>query len=226
MADESSEPVTQMVALSRVPLLRDRAVEALRELLLSGGLKQGDRINEVELAAQLRISRGPLREAIQRLRAEGIVESRQNQGAYVRVISPEDLAQLFDFRELIERKAAALVAVRGSASDLARLRDYIEAARKSLRAGEPYPRSAGDLHKLILEMCGNPYLQLAGQNIQNQVRLARIQARRGPQWAAGVYEQHEIIIAAIEQRDPERASLAMADHLRSSLKHLSDTENG
>jgi DNA-binding GntR family transcriptional regulator len=217
MADGSSEP--QMATLSRMSL-RDQAVEVLREMLLSGALGQGDRINEVELASRLGISRGPLREAIQRLGAEGIIELRPNQGAFVRSISPEELGQLFEVRELIEGKATALVAVRASSADIARLREHVEVVGKSQRAGESYPRSGGDLHRLILEMCGNPYLQLVGHDMQNQVRLARIQANRGPGWATSVYEEHDLIVRALEQRDPERASAAMVEHLRSSVKHL------
>ena len=224
MTDGAPQDLPQTTVLSRMSL-RDQAVEVLREMLLSGGLAQGDRINEVELAGRLGISRGPLREAIQRLGAEGIVEFRQNRGAFVRTIGAEDLDQLFQFRELIECKATELVATRGSAADIARLREHVEVTGASLRAGEAYPRTAGDLHRLVLEMCGNPYLQVAGDDMHNQVRLARTQVRRGPQWAADVQEEHDRIVTALERRDPDAAARAMAEHLRSSLTHMMEPDD-
>src|SRR6266849_3470977 len=75
-----------------------RAVNVLREMVLSGRLRAGERLNEVELANALRISRGPLREAIQRLRSEGLLTAVSGRGAFVRSFSDDELRELYEVR--------------------------------------------------------------------------------------------------------------------------------
>jgi DNA-binding GntR family transcriptional regulator len=205
--------------LSRVPL-RDQAVEVLRDMVVSGTLGSGDRINEAEVAAQLGISRGPLREAIQRLGAEGFIEFRQNRGAFVRTITLVDVRHMYELREAIEVKAAALAALRAGDEGVRQLEELVRAADDLLSsdAAGSYPVEF-DLHQLVLDLSGNPYLQAAGIDLQNQVRLARIKSGRSPARARLALTEHRLIISAIAARDPDKASVAMADHLRKSFDH-------
>src|SRR5580658_5969207 len=115
-------PGDPVALLNRVPL-RDQAVEVLRDMVVSGTLGSGDRINEAEVAARLGISRGPLREAIQRLGAEGFIEFRQNRGAFVRTITLDDVRHMYEVREAIEVKAAHLAATRATPEGIAQLED-------------------------------------------------------------------------------------------------------
>jgi DNA-binding GntR family transcriptional regulator len=91
--------------LSRISL-RDQAVHALRTMIVNGAMAGGERINEAELAATLGISRGPLREAIQRVGAEGLIEFQRNRGAFVREIALEDIEDMYEARVIIESMAA------------------------------------------------------------------------------------------------------------------------
>jgi DNA-binding GntR family transcriptional regulator len=206
--------------LNRVPL-RDQAVEVLREMVVSGALGAGDRINEAELAAQLGISRGPLREAIQRLGAEGFVDFRQNRGAFVRTISLSDVRHMYELREIIEVAAARFAAARATDDGIAQLRDLLDAAGGALRTGTTGAYPAGfDFHELVLSLCGNPYLQHAGLDLQNQVRLARIKSGSSPERARQALAEHQLIMSAIADRDADRTAEAMAGHLRNSLSQL------
>jgi DNA-binding GntR family transcriptional regulator len=211
--------------LTRVPL-RDQAVESLRDMIITGVLVGGERINEVELAAHLGISRGPLREALQRLGAEGFIEFQQNRGGFVRTITVDDLRHLYEFRELIEVKAATLAASRATEADIARLQDLLNAVDDVLRNDTTgaYPTEF-DLHDLVLTLCGNPYVQQAGLDLQNQVRLARTKSGSSPERARQALTEHHRIIDAIADRDGDRAARAMADHLRNSLSHLIDSRD-
>jgi DNA-binding GntR family transcriptional regulator len=208
----------------KVPL-RDQAVEVLRDLVVSGELEPGDRINEAELAARFGISRGPLREAIQRLGAEGFIEFRQNRGAFVRTITLDDVVQMYEVREVIEVKAAKLAAARATDSGIARLQELLAAVDEVLRNDTTgsYP-SEFDLHQLVLDLSGNPYLQRAGTDLQNQVRLARLKSGSSPERARQALTEHHLIISAIATRDVLGAAEAMSEHLDNSLKQYTSAQ--
>jgi DNA-binding GntR family transcriptional regulator len=205
--------------------LRDQAVDVLREMVASGALGSGSRINEAELAARLGISRGPLREAIQRLGAEGFVEFRQNRGAFVRTITLDDLRHMYEVRELIEVKAATLAAARATDADITDLQNRLRAVGDILSndAAGAYPTEF-DLHERVLALSGNPYLHRAGTDLQNRVRLVRIKSGSSPERARQALTEHDQIITAIARRDTRQAARAMTAHLRNSLQHL--IENG
>jgi DNA-binding GntR family transcriptional regulator len=221
MAEETSAGTVdgQLGLLNRVSL-RDQVVEVLRNMVVSGALASGDRLNEAELAARLGISRGPLREAIQRLGAEGFVEFQQNRGAFVRTITLDDARHMYEVREIIEVKAAMLAASRATDAGIARLGDLMRSVEAVLGDDSgPYPVEF-DLHELVLELSGNPYLQRVGIDLQNQVRLARIKSGSSPERARQALIEHQLIIAAIANRDPDAAAQAMADHLHKSREHV------
>jgi DNA-binding GntR family transcriptional regulator len=211
---------SQLGMLSRVPL-RDQAFEVLRNLVITGDLPSGDRINEADLAARLGISRGPLREAIQRLAAEGFVEFQQNRGAFIKTFTIDDLRQMYEAREVIEVTAARYAATRATDDGVAQLQDLLHSVDTVLRTDTTgaYPVEF-DLHQMVLELCGNPYLQRAGTDLQNQVRLARIKSGSSPERARIALTEHQAIIAAIADRDADRAGQAMSDHIRGSLANL------
>ncbi|MBF4163292.1 GntR family transcriptional regulator [Nocardioides acrostichi] len=206
--------------LTRMPL-REQAVGVLRDMVVSGVLGPGDRINEADLASQLGISRGPLREAIQRLGAEGFVEFRQNRGAFVRSLSPEDVRHMYEVRELIEVKAASLAAQNATEEGVEEMRRLIAATDEVLRTDTTgaYPTEY-DLHALVLELSGNPQLQRIGTDLQVQVRLARVRSGRSPERAREALTEHLQIISAIADRDPRRAGREMRAHLRRALDTL------
>ena len=209
--------------LSRVPL-RDQAVEVLREMVVSGELAPGERINEAELAARLGISRGPLREALQRLGAEGFIEFRQNRGAFVRTITLDDVVQMYQVREVIEVKAAQLAAAANPpASAIAEVEQLLASVDETLRAdgGRAYPTEF-DLHEWVLQMSGNPILSRIGLDLQIQVRLARITSGRSHERARQALSEHQKILLAIAEGNARAAGRAMAEHLQHSLRNLKE----
>jgi DNA-binding GntR family transcriptional regulator len=224
MVDDAMAAV-QPGMLSRVPL-RDQAAEVLRNMVVSGALSSGERINEADLASRLGISRGPLREAIQRLGAEGFIEFHQNRGAFVRSFNLDDLRQMYEAREVIEVKAAQLAARRATGDGIARLQDLLSAVDEVWRTDTTgaYPVEF-DLHELVLDLAGNPYLQRAGIDLQNQVRLARTKSGSSPERARDALTEHQEILAAIADRDPKRAGKAMTTHIQNSLTHLTTSKD-
>ena len=213
----TSAPIT---ALNRTPL-RDQVVEVLRTMVISGDLAQGARLNEAELAGRLGISRGPLREAIQRLGAEGFIVFQRNRGAFVRTFTLDDLRQMYEARQSVEASAARLAAERATEDGVARLQELLASVDTVLRTDTSGAYPVGfDLHELVLGLCGNTYLHRIGMELSNQMRLARIRSGRSPERARAALTEHQEIIAAIAHRDPQRAGDLMHGHIQGSLHNL------
>lgn len=220
MAASGSAVAASTGMLARVPL-RDQAVEVLRDLIVRGVLVSGTRINEVELAASLGISRGPLREAIQRLSAEGLIDSQQNRGAFIREITLEDVRHMYELRQVLEVTAAKFAAARATESDIAELEQQIEEVDRLLQddSTTAYPADS-DFHLRVLQLAKNPYLERSGGELQAQLRIARLRAGGSPERARDALDEHRAILAAIAARDVRAAGKAMTLHLRNSLSRF------
>ncbi|MFC0042420.1 FCD domain-containing protein [Actinomadura rayongensis] len=142
--------------------LRDRAYRTLRERIIEGGLRPGERLVERDLAADLGVSRIPLREALRLLAAEGLVVLVPRRGALVSPFTPADVRDLFDVRQSLEVLAARLAAERADAAGRARLRLRLADNRAALRTGDRAAISAANaaFHAEVLELCGNALLTL------------------------------------------------------------------
>jgi DNA-binding GntR family transcriptional regulator len=200
---------------------RDQAAGRLREQILAGRYTSGTRLNEVEIAAEMGISRGPLREALQRLLVEGLIEVVPHRGAIVRTFTPRELREMYEFRDIVESGAARLAAARASEEGVESLRAMLVVTDELLRnsAEAPYPVSH-DFHRRVVELCGNPPLQRAGIELQTQVRIARQTSGRDPDRARVALDEHREIVEAIARRDPEAAGAAMSHHLSHSLSNV------
>jgi len=229
MTDGSAAATSSVVGPSMLDKtsLRDQVGEVLRDMIVQGVLETGTRINEVELAATLGISRGPLREAIQRLGAEGLIDFRRNRGAFVKEITPQDIHHMYELRETIEVEAARLAARRADNDDVAILQGHIEAVDELLAADSDtaYP-SQFDFHQSVLALAKNPYLYRAGADLQVQLRIARLRSGGSPERARQALEEHRAVLAAIAAKDEDAAAGAMRDHLVNSLKQLTSIAGG
>src|SRR6266568_4532718 len=116
--------------------LRQSVYEALVELVIAGRLTSGQHLVETELARQLGVSRQPVREALHRLEAEGWVDLRPNQGAFVHVPTDHEVDELLDVRELLEVEAARLAAHAATKDQVANLADVCKRGEAAVEAGQ------------------------------------------------------------------------------------------
>ncbi len=205
---------------------RDQAFGILRQQLLDGTYEPGSRLNEVEIADAMGISRGPLREALQRLVAEGLVVVVAHRGAFVRSFSPLELQQMYEFREIVESGAARLAARRATDEAVGGLRAMLRETAQLLdtTAGSVYPASP-DFHRRTLELSGNPALLRAGTELQTQAKMARRSSGRLPGRARAAFDEHLVIVDAIGRRDPDAAQNAMTRHLANSFTSVSQARH-
>ncbi|ANY06145.1 GntR family transcriptional regulator [Pseudonocardia sp. HH130630-07] len=205
---------------------RAQTEEILRRWIVEGRFAPGERLNEVDLARELGISRGPLREALQRLAASGLVTLVSHRGAYVRTFSRREIADLFELRIALEEMAAGLAAERITDQEAADLLSTMAGISGQMSPSEPgpYPHAV-DLHSRIAVLSRNAVLVTHLSEVHAHLALARVTSGNRPERARDAVAEHEAIVRAIAGRDRIGARERMGDHLRhamaSSLSSLS-----
>lgn len=195
-----------------------RAVDVLRGMVLRGQLASGERLNEVELAGALGISRGPLREAIQRLVSEGLLTAVSGRGAFVRTFTPESLGDLYEVRIALEVHAVRLAAEVAGREDIAALRAMLDETGAAVTGGSSYPETL-DFHGRLVALCGNVALRDAATEVHRQVSLARSRSGHVTERAKEALTEHRAVLDALARGDADAAAAHMTDHLRASLGH-------
>jgi DNA-binding GntR family transcriptional regulator len=199
----------------------ERAVGAVRELILRGDLPAGARLGEVELAERLGVSRTPIREALTRLAAEGLVEIVPNRGARVSSWSVAELEGVFDLRSALEPKLTGLAVPRADATDVAVLEDL---AAAMLEVGLPGPRQDLDalvplnrrFHDRLVAVADQPALAtaLAGA-IHAPIQLRNFHAYDEASLRRSLAHPVEIV-AGIRAGDPTWAQAVMTAHIHNA----------
>jgi DNA-binding GntR family transcriptional regulator len=194
--------------------LAGQTVDVLRELVLIGEIPPGCRVNEVELAQRMRISRGPLREAIRHLISEGLLVYVPHRGAYVPQADMPELYALFELRAALECAAARLAAARRTEAGLASLRQVSADSRRGFDAGRRFPyRLDIAFHRTLLDAADSPRIADQVRLVQQQVILLRSRHEVDAVHTRSSMDDHDGLIAAIAARDEGRAAEVMAIHL-------------
>lgn len=189
-------------------------VETLRERLLSGQIPSGARINEVELAQELSISRGPLREAIRQLVSEGLLVHRPNKGAVVFEADLEEVQALFELRSALETAAARLAAARRGRKDITALRRTCERSRKVLATGRRFAHSTDlDFHRALLDAARSPRISEQVCRVHQQIIVVRSRQDVARSHTDASLTDHEQIAEAIAEGQADRAADLMELHL-------------
>lgn len=199
----------------------DQAEAALRRQILSGHRAPGDRLNEVEIAAELGVSRGPVREAMQRLARDGLVLVQPHRGSFVRNLKPDEIVDLYEVRIALECTAARLAAERRSDADVTALAELLDSSAEAV-AGDgdtPHYPAHLDLHELVAIVSGNARLHRAVVQINQELKLVRAVSGFRPERAPRALVEHSDVVSAIVERDVEQAAELMRKHLLQSLEN-------
>jgi DNA-binding GntR family transcriptional regulator len=201
--------------------LTDRVYRAIKDRILAQHIEVGSRLYDDELAAQLRVSRTPVREAIIRLSREGLVDIIPRSGTHVRTFTEQDIEQIFDLRIALEALAARKATPRIPPDQIASLRKLHARAEAALKAGDATVSLEFDrkMHCVILEWSGNRRLQDMMAMINDFVALFRNLGARTP-FHRGYTSRHREIMRALERRQPEAAATALAEHIEVARKEL------
>jgi len=203
-----------MTQFQRPYSVREAAYAYLRGAILAGALLPGARISEPGLAQELGISRTPVREALHRLAQEGLVELLPGRGARVRVLSVEEVREVYDVRALIEGEAAALAAQNATEAELNRLEQLLQ--ELDALPDEAYAQQMRvdfDFHTSLVEAAHNKTLARIYADLRSSLTLIRSFLQTLSQHPK-TREQHQAIVSALRARNPAMASEAVRAHVR------------
>ena len=205
----------ELQEMSQGELAYARLVEAIR----SGVFKPGDRLREVDIAARLSLSRTPIREALRKLEADGIVEHRARIGAVIRRLSHGEVVELYEMRVVLERTAAEMAAKHAVAAEI----DALEALNAQIAGAKAQPQDAAainqDFHRGIYLATRNRFLLEAARALNNALMLLGETTLDDAARIDMVCHQHQDIIDAIRAGDVEAAGASAEAHLETSLRH-------
>jgi DNA-binding GntR family transcriptional regulator len=214
------------------PNISDEVYAVLKKRILSRQLALGERLDLSELEEQLGISRTPLKDALNRLALEGLVEIQPRRGTFVVNPTPDEIAESFDVRCVLEVYAAGPALQRVTESQLEQLRDLVKALRRLTEAEnwgqifQEYMPLDYSLHKLILEIAGNGRLLEIWEQVNVHAEMVRIRYGRSSEEAKLTQEEHEEILQAFEARDITALQQLLSHHIkrvkRSIIRDLQD----
>ena len=204
--------VTMIRPLQRPVPLRQSVYDALIDLIVGGELAPGQHMVETDLARQLGVSRQPIREALHRMEAEGWVDLRPSQGAFVHVPTDSEVDELLDVRALLEAETARLAARAPSAAQLARLREICREGEAAADADDFATAVTANsvFHAEVAAIGGNAVLaelaDIVGRRVQWYYRMV------APARGHGSWTEHAELIEAIEAGDADRAESVTRKH--------------
>lgn len=210
---DASRPLTTLVR------------ERIEHMVMRGELKAGDRLNENALAAELNVSRGPVREATRVLAEAGLLTIMPNRGAFVREISLEDVLHVYDIRAGLARVSGRLAALRATQADIDMLGELwcdMEEARTSRNSDEYYEINRR-FHAKIVEMTGNPRLIEFHEQTEREVFLFLRRGVSGPTRIDISNKQHKDMLDAIAAGDELEAARAFERHVVAGKQRMLDT---
>jgi DNA-binding GntR family transcriptional regulator len=203
--------------LDRPKSLTDLAVERIRAAIVEGGLAFGEQLSEAALAVNLGISKTPVREALLRLRMDGLVDIQPQRGTFVFTLDADEVKELTAFREIIETEALGLAMRR----DRAGLVDALRANLARMPKGKGFdPRRVHALdtefHETIVGASGNRYLIEAYALAGRRIEALRYRLPVGDAQVEHCQQNHARIVARIADGDVRRAGSALREHVLST----------
>jgi len=202
----------------------ERVAERIRDDIRHGRLAPGQRLTEAELAERLDASRSPIREALRRLEADGVLSFEKHRGVSVRKLSRDDFVHLLEVREVLEGLAGRLVAgMPGAVRAIAELGRLFGKMAVAVRRGdvERYNLSLYiDFHSRLITAGENPVLLRQWQQLQLDVLREQFRPIIDLPLVKVAHREHADLVAALEAHDPQRAEAAARQHIAHFTEHI------
>ena len=194
----------------------------LHKAIANGDFPPGSQLTEAGLAADLGVSRGPLREAMQRLTAEGLLVSHRNRGLFVMSLEDDDIRDIYVARTAVERAAIEQVIDHGDTAAITALSQAVEAMRQYAEAPNGAGLAEADVlcHQALVEHARSQRLSRFHETILVETRMC-LRAMRGS-YSSGKerIDEHQALVDAISARDSSLADRLMVEHMRDGLRRL------
>lgn len=232
-------PVFRVEPLMNPVKMPDRVTAALLELIRSGEYPAKSRLpSEMEMARRFGVSRTVIREAVSRLKSEGLVESRQGSGVFVREVSMDapfridpgvvdsilSVLQVVELRRGLEAEAAALAAERCTAAQIAEIGAKLQALDDDVAAGGDGVDADMEFHRSIARATGNPHFptlwEFISKFLKGAMTITRTWEATKEETSRQVREEHQALYEAIARKDPEAARSAARHHMEMAARRI------
>ncbi len=205
-------------------VLTDDVVDSIRGAILSGKIRPGSRLIEEDLATSLKVSRGPVRQAIFRLQQEGLVVHEPHRGATVGEVSEDDVADIYSLRLALERLAVEHAGRRAEASDLARVEAVLDRFR-AMPPSEIDRRRVAELdiefHDAVFQAARSRRLYRAWETLRSQLMMFLMLRDALPaDYLDSWHRDHERLLDAIRHGDAPSADTIIVEHVESAKARL------
>lgn len=204
--------------------LSDSIVVLLRDRILTEEYKDGQKLNEVALANELKTSRTPVREALKQLESEGLVISIPNKGVYVKAFTPRDIDDMFEIRIALEGLAIELAIERMDETHLSRIQEVYD-----LMEFYTYKKDQDKInelnilyHETIYEATQSTYFEQVLKDIHYYVSVTSSLAIKSKQRYKTSITEHKAILDAINEGDASKAKAAMQTHIKHTQQLVRD----
>lgn len=195
--------------------LRDVVFNTLRQAILKGELKPGERLMEIQLAQRLGVSRTPIREAIRKLELEGLVTMVPRKGAEVAKITEKSLRDVLEVRRALEELAMEIACDKVSEDIIFHLEDALDVFKKAVVSKELTSIAEADVnfHDVIYNATGNDKLILILNNLREQMYRYRIEYIKDYSSHERLIKEHETMIDSLKNKDKEKATMTICNHI-------------
>lgn len=199
----------------------ERVYRALRDHIVEGKLLPGTRLVELDLAAQFASSRTPVREALTRLTAEGLVAQDPLRGTVVREIDHAEAEEIYILREVIDGLAGRLAAARVNDDDISKLRLLIDTQQECVAEGDwlGLMRANRRFHEVIYRATGSGHLTEVAMNLHDRVRAFSLRCFASGDRGQPVVDEHVAIAEALAAHDASTAELSSQQHVAKTRAH-------
>jgi DNA-binding GntR family transcriptional regulator len=223
LTEKSADQLHSVRTTSLAKLVRDDVLAAI----LGGSLQPGQRINEPDVAARLKVSRVPVREALRELESSGVVVSRKHSGVFVRQLGLQEVRDLYALRALLDGYAGRCAASLAHSSRQTLVKQ-LEGATGSMKSAllkadaHLYYTENLRFHWAIVEAAGNEQLSETYRGIVQRLHISRLTNLAGDDGRTASVNEHEAIVHALRDGDAAQAEILMARHVESALWRLTD----
>jgi len=213
--------------IEKKPLHEEIAIK-LREMIMKGELKEGDKINENELCTSMGISKTPLREALRVLSVEKLIKLVPNRGSYVSKPTFKEIKEMFDVMSVLEGVCARTAAEKMTDNDFSSLKKFHKKLEEKFeqRNLKEYLHYNNLYHTFLQELAGNRTLNQIVSSLRQRILLYRFRSLYSPERFEQSIREHRELLEFFRKRNPEKAETLMRNHLENqcdAMKKLKES---
>ena len=201
--------------ITRPKSLKDLVVEELRQRIIDGRLRLGTGLSENALAAELGISKTPVREALLQLKIEGLVDVQPQRGTYVFRLAADQVTMISELREILEIAAVEAAIERNHTELVTRMSRILDSMRAAFEADDnvAYRTLDGEYHEAIIDLCGNPYIHDAYSLIGFRIQALRSRLSNEARLNRLSIKDHREMLRLVKARDVPALQTLLRAHI-------------